>query len=140
MYFRSKIGAAGLYTLGGLFPVQMLAIDQDIEPVRLHKALLAAGIRTVLLRARTRFGLRMALILNASHSIDDVDRAVTALLAALGRTGLKPSRATDSPAAARGVVMACGDATKESAERTRSNQASPPWLIERRNETVMRLR
>jgi 8-amino-7-oxononanoate synthase len=92
LHFRNAMRAGGIGVAGGRFPVQALAIGQAAEPVRLHKALLAAAIRTVLARTRTRPGARVLFILNASHTIEDLDRAVSEVFAALRRATREPLR------------------------------------------------
>ena len=83
--FRERMREVGLQTLPSLFPVQPVLLICGINPVRLHQQLHAAGVRTVLLKRRGKPGPRLVFILNAEHTIHDVDFAANAIRAALDR-------------------------------------------------------
>ena len=82
-YFRQQIGRIGFSASQNPFPAQTLASDPHVAPVRLHRMLRAAGVRTLIVRERTTPGAKLVFVFNASHSIDDVDEAVNAMAAAV---------------------------------------------------------
>ena len=83
-YFREQIRWTG-FGSQSIFPAQILASDLHRAPVRLHRMLLAAGVRTVVVRKRDAPGARLVFSFNASHSIADVDQAANTLAAAVDR-------------------------------------------------------
>jgi 8-amino-7-oxononanoate synthase len=80
--FRERIHRTALSGTHSLFPVQTLTADPRLDVVRLHRTLGAAGVHTVLVRERVPSGAKLLFVFNASHSIDDVDRAADALSSA----------------------------------------------------------
>jgi 8-amino-7-oxononanoate synthase len=80
--FRERIHRTRLSSTHSLFPVQTLTADPDLDVVRLHRMLGAAGVRTVAVRERTGSQAKLLFVFNASHSIDDVDRAAETLASA----------------------------------------------------------
>jgi 7-keto-8-aminopelargonate synthetase-like enzyme len=61
------------------FPVQML-VPENADPVRLHRMLGSAGIRTAVVRTRTAPGTKLVFVINASHTAADIDRAIRAVV------------------------------------------------------------
>jgi 8-amino-7-oxononanoate synthase len=83
MYFRERLLPMGLSDSEGLFPVQALAPEPHRTPIRLHRTLRAAGVSTVMVRRRAVPGAKLVFVLNASHSIDDIDQVANTLAAAV---------------------------------------------------------
>jgi 8-amino-7-oxononanoate synthase len=81
--FRQQNRRAGLCGQRGIFPVQTLASGADIDPIRLHRMLGTAGVRTIVVRERTAPGEKLVFVFNASHKIDEVDQAANILAAAV---------------------------------------------------------
>jgi len=81
--FRSNLHGLGLDRLGSLFPVQMPALEGGMDPVRVQRTLLAAGVRTLLVQDHAGPKARLAFILNASQRPESIDKATTALAAGL---------------------------------------------------------
>lgn len=77
--FRSRLGEAGLSATGGLFPVQTLARSPANDVSRLHRDLLAGGVRAVLHRGRRDAGPRISFIVTARHRPEEIDHAVEVL-------------------------------------------------------------
>jgi 8-amino-7-oxononanoate synthase len=94
--FRQGIGQLGLEATGGLFPVQSIAFaakqdqDRDGEVLRMHQALAALGVRTVVSRAACRRRCSLTFVIRANHRSEHVARAVSALRDTLrtGRRGI----------------------------------------------------
>lgn len=84
-YFRGRLKEIGLSARAGLFPVQTLVPQPNLDAVTLHEDLFRQGIRTVLHRNRSGNGARISFILTALHSQSDIIRAVDALPYALMR-------------------------------------------------------
>jgi 8-amino-7-oxononanoate synthase len=80
--FREQIQRAGFSGPPSLFPAQALATYPHWHPVRLHRMLGAAGVRTMVVGERAPSGAKLLFVFNALHSIDDVDLAANALAAA----------------------------------------------------------
>jgi 8-amino-7-oxononanoate synthase len=80
--FRGKIHRIGFCGTRSLFPAQAVFTYPRWDPVRLHRSLGAAGVRTIVVRERAAPGTKLLFVLNALHSIDDVDQAANALAAA----------------------------------------------------------
>jgi 8-amino-7-oxononanoate synthase len=74
--FRSGVGAMGLRTDNGVFPVQAVS-GMTRSPAAVHGELRRAGVRTVL-RAGPA-GAELCFVLGARHRLRDIDRAVTVL-------------------------------------------------------------
>jgi 8-amino-7-oxononanoate synthase len=81
-YFRQRLGQIGLAARGGLFPVQTLLPNPDLDTARLHRRLLRFGVRAVLHRARSGRGAWISFIINARHRPGDIDHAMSTLRAA----------------------------------------------------------
>lgn len=104
--FREGLQAAGLASVGGLFPVQTPASWATPAPT-LHARLSRRGVRTVLYRpscgAPRDRGPRVGFVVRSDHAPAELDAAVDALLSASGapdrRGGLRPE-VTGSPRAA----------------------------------------
>jgi 8-amino-7-oxononanoate synthase len=80
--FRSQSALAGVPTRGGMFPVQSLAPGRGAA--RLHQALLALGVRTVLHRPAHGGRPVISFVLTARHREREIDAAVAALARATG--------------------------------------------------------
>lgn len=78
--FRRRLKEAGFGVSGGLFPVQTLAPTR-IDAPTLHERLLGAGIRAVLHHARNGDQAIISFIINANHSLDEIDQTTDALAA-----------------------------------------------------------
>jgi 8-amino-7-oxononanoate synthase len=81
--FREQIHRIGFSGPHSLFPAQALVTDPQWDPVRLHRMLGAAGVRTIVVRERAAPGAKLLFVFNALHSIGDVDQAANALTAAV---------------------------------------------------------
>ena len=77
--FRRGLAASGLSASGGLFPVQTLRLGPGLNVAALYHHLLAAGVKTILLKGRTGGSPRICLIITALHREADIDRAVDIL-------------------------------------------------------------
>ena len=75
-YLRNRLAQAGLFAIGGLFPVQTLAPVPNLDASTLHERLLRLGVRAVLLRARSGQGARLTFIITARHGPSDIDHIV----------------------------------------------------------------
>jgi len=89
--FRQRMGEAGFYFSGGLFPVQTLRLLAGVDLVRLYERLLQQGIRTVLRQARKGRVPRLSLLITARHTPREIERTVDKFVEALGRN---PAAAT----------------------------------------------
>jgi 8-amino-7-oxononanoate synthase len=91
--FQEGARSAGLRVPGGPFPVQMLDPGRPGAAARLHRRLLASGIRTILLRGHAGFPARIGVLITARHQAADIDRLVEALTSAArpAVTGLRSS-------------------------------------------------
>ena len=90
--FRVNLHRLGLHSIGGPFPVQMLALDKATNPLRLQRSLLVAGVRTLVVRDHDEPKGRLGFVLNASHKCADIDYATTALTGAGGLSMARPRR------------------------------------------------
>ncbi len=79
-HFRRQIRRVGIRSIDSRFPVQTIVVNGQRDPVRLQRILRAAGVRAVLLGGRDVPEPKVAFILNALHSTDDIDCA-TGILA-----------------------------------------------------------
>jgi hypothetical protein len=77
--FREQIHRTGFSGARTLFPVQALVTPPRWNPVRLHRSLGAAGVRTIVARERAAPQAKLLFVLNALHSIGDVVQAANAL-------------------------------------------------------------
>lgn len=81
--FRAGLRQIGLFSQGGLFPVQTIEIRTGVEPRQLYRRLLDLGVRFVLRRAKNMFGAAIAFLITVLHSVSDIRRCVEALERAL---------------------------------------------------------
>jgi hypothetical protein len=88
--FRANLHTLRLHSIGGPFPIQMLAFDKAINPLQLHQRLLVAGVRTLVVRDHAQPKGRLGFVLNASHQCADIDYATTALTGAGGLSMARP--------------------------------------------------
>jgi 8-amino-7-oxononanoate synthase len=82
-HFRRRLPHAGLHPAGSLFPVQSLRTAPGVDAAALHTHLLQLGIRAVVGRGRECSGARVRFVINARHSVLDIDRAIDALARAI---------------------------------------------------------
>ena len=82
--FRRLVAGTGLRTTESSFPVQTLFLA-GCEASRLHRRLLACGIRTVLHAGGCRTVSAISFVLTAAHTPSDIDRAVGVLARCLER-------------------------------------------------------
>lgn len=94
-WFRQGLGRLGLTADGGFFPVQTLRPLQYLSAASLHQALLARGIKTLLLNARDDAALRLGLVITAQHNQRDINLCLEQLEALVlrGQSGRKRTRA-----------------------------------------------
>jgi len=78
-HMRDGMSRLGLRLIGGLFPVQTLAFSSRSLASRTHAALQEAGVRTVLRRLRCVGRIGISFVINANHSLSDVQHAITAM-------------------------------------------------------------
>jgi len=88
--FRAQLARADWEPAGGLFPVQSFPIPGEKEAFALYAALLRLGVETVLQAAGHDGRRRIAFLIRADHSNEDIDQAAEAWL-----------RAVSPPASAR---------------------------------------
>jgi hypothetical protein len=65
--------------------VQAIDSDPHRDPVRLHRMLHAAGVRTLMVREREAHAFKLSFVFNVLHRIGDVEQAGDILEAAVGR-------------------------------------------------------
>lgn len=87
--FRSRGRGKGISTGGGLFPVQTVQLGARIDPAVLHRRLLRAGVRSVLLRGDGR-GVP-GFLMTAGHSPAEIDRGVELLAAGIAEISQPPT-------------------------------------------------
>lgn len=76
--FRYQLAEVGISADGGIYPIQTLRLPNNLNLNHIHQQLLNFGIRTILRRGCDGT-LRLALIITAWHSRQDVENAVHAL-------------------------------------------------------------
>ena len=81
--FRKRLAACGLFTTGGLFPVQLLQPMSGLDIQLVHKRLLDLKIRTVLHRPRCRREAAISFLITALHRFGDIERAARAIAAVI---------------------------------------------------------
>jgi 8-amino-7-oxononanoate synthase len=118
--FREHIDRRGISISRSLFPVQALAFDQRFGADRVHRALWEAGVRTLFVRNRTSPAAKLLFVFNASHSVDDVDRAATILDATTHAQFARHTRA------ASGAPRQKGARIRPNAHLSPRSLASPP--------------
>jgi 8-amino-7-oxononanoate synthase len=87
--FRTRSALAGLPLRGGMFPVQSLAPGP--AAARVHRVLLALGVRTVLHRPAHGGGPVISFVLTARHREREIDAAVAALVRATRACAATPA-------------------------------------------------
>jgi 8-amino-7-oxononanoate synthase len=90
--FRQRLRDIGLTAGGGLFPIQTLDPIETCDGARLHRRLLAGGVRAVLHRARAHSGPAVTFLITALHPPPAIDQAVGVIERAL-RGRPRPSTA-----------------------------------------------
>jgi 8-amino-7-oxononanoate synthase len=83
--FRRLLAQVGVFTTGGLFPVQTLRLPPSTEIARLYKTLYASGIRSVWRRGCNGRSA-LSFVLTARHRPDEIKQAVAKLTIALEST------------------------------------------------------
>jgi 8-amino-7-oxononanoate synthase len=83
--FREQLAKAGFAAVGGMFPVQTLALRPDLDAGVLHDRLARAGVRTVLRDAQSGHSRQISFLITALHRPQDIDRAVDKLARAAAR-------------------------------------------------------
>lgn len=94
--FRKGLATLGLSATKGFFPVQTLMPFPGSDPMRLHRQLRQAGVRTVLLDGRNNQSARICFLFTSCHHQSEVDHALNlikqfAKLAPVGTPGCKTS-------------------------------------------------
>jgi 8-amino-7-oxononanoate synthase len=82
---RTGLQGLGLQLGGGWFPVQTLLPAAGIDFTRLHQRLRAEGIDTLLHSPRSSASARLGFALTARHRPDEIELAVEAVAANIGR-------------------------------------------------------
>lgn len=96
---RRGLAEAGLAATGGLFPVQTLRPVPGVDAATLHARLGAMGIRSVLHGEGAGSGPLLTLIVTATHSNHEIDRAVEALALAARPVAARSRRCNRDPMA-----------------------------------------
>jgi len=92
--FRSRLEPVGWRPLGGLFPVQAFPVPRESDALALYAALLRLGVEPVLQAAGHDGRRRIAFLITAKHSDEDVRHAAEAWLrAVLLRPAVRPAAA-----------------------------------------------
>jgi 8-amino-7-oxononanoate synthase len=84
--FRRGLKDLGLSAQTGLFPMQTLQPQPELDAVELHRRLLRLRIRTVLHQARMGKSARLSFLFTAYQQLSDVDAALLALYSARFRS------------------------------------------------------
>jgi 8-amino-7-oxononanoate synthase len=79
--FKTRLEENGVRTAGNYFPVQSLRSRAGTSAASLHERLLSSGIQTVLHRNRHDGGSSVSFLMNAHHSVLEIDAAVDAVTA-----------------------------------------------------------
>jgi 8-amino-7-oxononanoate synthase len=82
--FRRQLHSAGIPLLNTLFPLQSLRLRNDGKAAELHRRLRRMGIGAVLHRPGCQSGAAVSLVITASHTPADIDRAARTTVYALG--------------------------------------------------------
>ena len=82
--FRHELALLGLRSIGGLFPVQTLACPTTEQARRIHRCLRRLGIHTLLRRLRCSGQAGISFVLNAGHTLRELELAIGGLNQALG--------------------------------------------------------
>jgi 8-amino-7-oxononanoate synthase len=77
--FRTQLRGVGLYTGGGIFPVQTLKIPREASAAQMHTQLLRSGVRCVLHRMRHAADLGLSFLITARHTSAQLDHAAKAV-------------------------------------------------------------
>lgn len=93
--FRRQLHGEGISVGHSIFPLQSLRLPDDIGALALHRRMSEMGIRAVLHRPACRPGATVSLIVTASHTPAEIDRAAGAIVrgVTVQRDGLEPRRA-----------------------------------------------
>src|SRR5262249_14248396 len=89
--FRAHLARIHMKATGGLFPVQTLVLNRDVDTIRTYQYLRTRGILTVLHRAHHSPQPRLSFLLTAEHHPAQIARASIELEQAL-RVGRASSR------------------------------------------------
>ncbi len=81
--FREGLRRYGLSTTGELFPVQTLALDPGIDVISIYRNLINCGVRPVLHNGGNKKIPRISFIITATHTGDQIDTAVDAIVRVL---------------------------------------------------------
>jgi 8-amino-7-oxononanoate synthase len=81
---RGLLEGAGFSVHGGMFPVQTLEPVPGLDSFTLQERLLRLGVRTAPGQSHTGQEAKISFIVTALHSPDDIERAVNALVRAVG--------------------------------------------------------
>jgi len=82
-HFRNRLAMAGVAAIGGLFPVQTLRLECDVDVIGLHAQLLDHGIKTLLHHGRNGNRPRISFIVTVRHRLAEIDRAVNGVVSAI---------------------------------------------------------
>ena len=89
---RQGLATLGFSAEGGLFPLQTLRPIAALSAASLHQALLARGVKTLLLNARKDPRLRLGLVITARHREYDIDLCLEQLDAVIRRSRIGVGR------------------------------------------------
>ena len=78
--FRNQLSKGGWEAAGGEFPVQSFSIPSEKETLTLYAGLLRSGVEPVLQAAGHNGQGRIAFLITANHSAEDVDQAAESWL------------------------------------------------------------
>ena len=98
--FRAGLAYCGL-SAAGVFPVQAIESPVGIDAITLHARLLATGVRALLQRGRHDEGARVSFVITASHSAQEIDRAIHVLASAVST---HPAQANEPSLTRRKVI------------------------------------
>lgn len=77
--FKASLRQIGLFTMGGLFPIQTLKLTPNIDAAWLHERLLKLGLRTVLHHSRNGQAAKLSFLITTLHSSSDINQGVATL-------------------------------------------------------------
>lgn len=84
--FRRRMAAEGLWLAGGLFPVQTLELEPEIDGRRLYRHLLERGVQSVLRAGHLSSIAAISFLITARHTNAQIDLAVPAIVDAVRHT------------------------------------------------------
>jgi 8-amino-7-oxononanoate synthase len=109
--WRAPLLAASLDIRGGTFPVQSLLPVAGIDPVAMHRALAARGVRTFVTQSRCDVAPRVGFVIRADHESEHLDYAAQAVLNVIAvgrsRTNSRLDREGNSPCGRREMDTRC---------------------------------